>query len=95
MPWSRAENQRTVADAERAMKKMGKKLVFEKCTIGLDVIDAYLTPAENEGKLSGACEALGCYGARKDKKLLYYFGNGSNQSVHIIPCCVERRGLAT
>jgi hypothetical protein len=43
---------RTVVDAERAMKRMGKKLFFEKCTIGLGVLDAYLTPAEKEGTLN-------------------------------------------
>ena len=42
---------RTVIDAERAMKRMGKKLFFEKCTIGLGVLDAYLTPAEKQGIL--------------------------------------------
>jgi hypothetical protein len=42
---------RTVIDAERAMMKMGKKRFFEKCTIGLGVLDAFLTPAEREGIL--------------------------------------------
>jgi hypothetical protein len=42
---------RTVVDAERAMKRMGKKLFFEKCTIGLGILDAYLAPAEKEGIL--------------------------------------------
>jgi hypothetical protein len=42
---------RTVIDAERAMKRMCKKLFFEKCTIGLGVLDAFLTPAEKEGIL--------------------------------------------
>ncbi len=42
---------RTVVDVEQAMKKMGKKIFFQKCTIGLGVIDQYLTPEEREDVL--------------------------------------------
>ena len=35
-----------MADVELAMKKMGRKLFFQKCAIGLGVIDQYLTPEE-------------------------------------------------
>jgi hypothetical protein len=33
------------------MKRMGKKLFFEKYTIGLGILGAYLTPAEKQGIL--------------------------------------------
>ena len=39
---------RTVVDVEQAMKKMGRKLFFRRCTIGLGVIDEYLTPDDKQ-----------------------------------------------
>lgn len=42
---------RTVVDVELAMKMMGWKLFFQKCTIGLGVIDQYLTPEDKQGVL--------------------------------------------
>ena len=45
----RAGTVRSVADMELAMKRLGKKVFFEKATIGLGVLDAYLTPEEKQG----------------------------------------------
>jgi hypothetical protein len=42
---------RTVVDVELAMKKRAKKLFFQKCTIGLGVIDQYLAPEEKQDVL--------------------------------------------
>jgi histidinol phosphatase-like PHP family hydrolase len=39
---------RTVANVELAMKRMGKKAFFEKVTLGLGIIDQYLTPEEKK-----------------------------------------------
>jgi hypothetical protein len=44
----KAGTQRTVADVELAMKKIGRKLFFQKCVIGLGVIDQYLTPEQKQ-----------------------------------------------
>lgn len=45
----RSGNVRSVADLELAMKRLGKKVFFEKATIGLGVLDNYLTPEEKVG----------------------------------------------
>ena len=39
---------RSVKSTELAMKLLGKKVFLEKCTIGLGVIDQYLTPEEKQ-----------------------------------------------
>lgn len=44
----KASTVRTVIDTQRAMKIIGRKLFFEKCTIGLGIIDQYLTPEKKQ-----------------------------------------------
>jgi hypothetical protein len=39
---------RTVPDTELVSKVLGKKLFFEKCTIGLGVLDSYLTTEQKQ-----------------------------------------------
>ncbi|WP_428394416.1 hypothetical protein [Lichenicoccus sp.] len=40
---------RRVVDIRLAMKRMGRKMFFQKVTIGLGVIDQYLTPEQQVG----------------------------------------------
>ena len=42
-------SERKVVDVELAMKRMGKKVFFEKVTLGLGICDQYLTPEEKVG----------------------------------------------
>ena len=48
----KAGTQRMVVDNGLMMKKMGKALFLQKCTIGLGLIDQYLTPEEKQGVLN-------------------------------------------
>jgi hypothetical protein len=53
-------------------------LFFEKCTIGLGVLDAYLTPAEKQGilKVERCDHGIGVFGARK--------GNAMRDSIGVV-----------
>jgi hypothetical protein len=48
MQVGKAGTLRTVANIELVLKVLGKKLFFEKCTIGLGVLDNYLTPEQKQ-----------------------------------------------
>jgi hypothetical protein len=46
MQVGKAGTLRTVTDNELASHMLGRQLFFEKCTIGLGIIDSYLTPEQ-------------------------------------------------
>ena len=47
-------SERRVVDVKLAMKRMGQKVFFEKVSLGLGVIDQYLTPEEKAGVVETA-----------------------------------------